>query len=51
MKNALTLAGIESATSQFVAKHLNHCATAVLRFGKGLPENKAQHETLLRRKM
>jgi len=29
MKNPLTLAGIESATLQFVAQHLNHCATAV----------------------
>ena len=29
MKNPLTLAGIEPATFQFVARHLNHCATAV----------------------
>jgi len=29
MKNPLTLAGIEPATFQFVAQHLNHCATAV----------------------
>ena len=29
MKNPLTLAGIEPATIQFVAQHLNHCATAV----------------------
>jgi hypothetical protein len=29
MKNPLTTAGIESATSRFVAQHLNHCATAV----------------------
>ena len=31
MKNPLTLAGIEAATFQFVAQHLNHCATAVPR--------------------
>ena len=29
MKNPLTPAGIEPATYQFVAQHLNHCATAV----------------------
>ena len=29
MKNPLTTAGIEPVTSQFVAQHLNHCATAV----------------------
>jgi len=29
MKNRLTLAGIEPATFQFVAQHLNHCATVV----------------------
>jgi len=29
MKNPLTLAGIEPATFQFVAQHLNQCATAV----------------------
>jgi len=29
MKNPLTPAGIEPATFQFVAQHLNHCATAV----------------------
>ena len=29
MKNPLTLAGIEPATSRFVVQHLNHCATAV----------------------
>ena len=29
MKNPMTLAGIEPATFQFVAQHLNHCATAV----------------------
>ena len=29
MKNPPTLAGIEAATFQFVAQHLNHCATAV----------------------
>ena len=29
MKNPLTLAGIEPATLQFLAQHLNHCATAV----------------------
>jgi len=28
MKNPLTPAGIEPATFQFVAQHLNHCATA-----------------------
>jgi len=27
MKNLLTPAGIEPATSRFVAQHLNHCAT------------------------
>jgi len=27
MKNLLTPAGIEPATFQFVAQHLNHCAT------------------------
>jgi len=31
MKNPLTPAGIEPATFQFVAQHLNHCATAVPR--------------------
>ena len=31
MKSPLTLAGIEPATFRFVAQHLNHCATAVLR--------------------
>ena len=30
MKNPLTLAGIEPATFQYVAQHLNHCATAVI---------------------
>ena len=29
MKNPLTPAGIEPANFQFVAQHLNHCATAV----------------------
>jgi len=29
MKNPLTPSGIEPATFQFVAQHLNHCATAV----------------------
>ena len=29
MKNPLTPAGIEPATYQFVAQHLNHCPTAV----------------------
>ena len=29
MKNPLTPAGIEPATSRFVAQHLKHCATAV----------------------
>jgi len=29
MKNPLTPVGIEPATCQFVAQHLNHCATAV----------------------
>ena len=29
MKNPLTPAGIEPATFQFVAQHLNQCATAV----------------------
>ena len=29
MKNPRTLAGIEPATFRFVARHLNHCATAV----------------------
>jgi len=29
MKNQLTPAGIEPATLRFVAKRLNHCATAV----------------------
>ena len=29
MKNPMTPAGIEPATFRFVAKHLNHCATAV----------------------
>ena len=29
MKNPMTPAGIEPATFQFVAQHLNHCATAV----------------------
>ena len=29
MKNPLTPGGIERATFQFVAQHLNHCATAV----------------------
>jgi len=28
MKNPMTPAGIEPATFRFVAKHLNHCATA-----------------------
>jgi len=31
MKNPLTPAGIEPATFQIVAQHLNHCATAVIR--------------------
>jgi len=30
MKNPMTPAGIEPATSRFVAQRLNHCATAVL---------------------
>jgi hypothetical protein len=29
MKNPMTPAGIEPVTFRFVAKHLNHCATAV----------------------
>jgi len=29
IKNPLTPAGIEPATLQFAAQHLNHCATAV----------------------
>ena len=29
MKNPMTPAGIEPATFQFVAQHLNHCATVV----------------------
>ena len=29
MKNSMTPSGIEPATFQFVAQHLNHCATAV----------------------
>jgi len=29
MKNPMTPAGIEPATFQFVAQHLNQCATAV----------------------
>ena len=29
MKNPVTLAGIEPATSRFVSQSLNHCATAV----------------------
>ena len=29
MEYPLTLAGIEPATFQFIAQHLNHCATAV----------------------
>ena len=28
-KNPLTPAGVEPATFQFVAQHINHCATAV----------------------
>ena len=32
MKNPLTPAGIEPATFQFVAQHLNHCATAVPKY-------------------
>ena len=32
MKNPMTPAGIEPATFQFVAQHLNHCATAVPTF-------------------
>ena len=31
MKNPVTPAGIEPATSRFVAQHLNHCATEVPR--------------------
>jgi len=31
MKNPLTPAGIEPATFRFVAQHLNHCATALVR--------------------
>jgi hypothetical protein len=31
MKNPLTPAGIEPATFRFVAQHLTHCATAVVR--------------------
>ena len=43
MKNLLTLAGIEPATFQFVAQHLNHCATAVptdyvMLFGKEIKD-------------
>ena len=33
-KNPLTPAGIEPATFRFVAQHLNHCATAVPKYGK-----------------
>jgi len=32
MKNPLTPAGIEPATFQIVAQHINHCATAVPRY-------------------
>ena len=38
MKNPLTPAGIEPTTIQFVARHLNHCATAVIK--KGIQLNK-----------
>ena len=31
MKNPLTPSGIETATFQFVAQHLSHCATAIPR--------------------
>ena len=41
MKNPLTPAGIEPATFRFVARHLNHCATAVL------PEELNLQETLV----
>ena len=51
MKNPLTPGGIEPATFRFDAQHLNRCATAVPRFGIGLPKNKAQHGTFLRRTM
>jgi len=33
-KNPVTPAGIEPATFQFVARHLNHCATAVPKITK-----------------
>ena len=36
VKNPLTPAGIEPATFRFVAQHLNHCATAVPPFPRGL---------------
>jgi len=36
MKNPVTPAGIEPASFRFVAKHLNHCATAV---PKPIPKN------------
>jgi len=35
MTNPLTPAGIEPATFRFVARHLNHCATAVPYGDKG----------------
>jgi len=39
MKNPLTPAGIEPATFRFVARHLNHCATAVPRKSEVAPLN------------
>jgi len=42
MKNPLTPAGIEPATYQFVAQHLNHCATVVHLFHKYSAKKVAQ---------
>jgi len=39
MKNPLTPAGIEPATFQFVAQHLNHCTTAI-------PSNKMYYQEI-----
>ena len=45
LKNPLIPAGIEPATFQFVAQHLNHCATADFRLSGNILNTKLKSNT------